>query len=326
MSKDKWAIGIDLGGTKIEIALVNKKGELQDRQRFPTDSKLGHAVVIEHTSAAVKAILEKNKDIKVSAIGIGFAGQITKDTGIVKFSPNLNWKNVPLQSTLEKKTGIAVRICNDVKAAALGEWLYGAGKGTDDLVCVFVGTGIGGSIVSGGHMLDGINNTAGEIGHITIDLHGPLCHCGNHGCFEALAGGWAMTRDAQEAVKKNKTAGKLLLQLAGGKISAISGKTVSAALLQKDPLSKKLIEDFTKALIAGGTSIVNAFGPQRLVFGGGIIEAMPSLVKIVEKGIKQNALAAATVSLKVLPAKLHNDSGVIGAAAFALRAIKKNKK
>ncbi len=323
MSKEKWAIGIDLGGTKIEIALVNDKGKIKDRQRFPTDSNKGYKTVIEHTAKAIKEICQQNKNIQPKAIGIGVAGQITKDTGIIKFSPNLNWHNVKLQEILAKQTGLPVSICNDVKAAAIGEWLYGAGKGSNDMVCIFVGTGIGGSIISNGKLLDGFNNTAGEIGHITIDINGPKCHCGNKGCFEALAGGWAIQRDVEAAVKKNKTSGKILLQLAEGKIKNINAKTIAEGLKLKDTLSKQLTENFTNVLIAGSVSIVNAFGPQRIVFGGGIIEGFPGLLSAIEKGIQKNALKAASNSLKVVTAKLHNDSGVVGAAAYALRSHKK---
>jgi glucokinase len=326
MGKDKWAVGIDLGGTKIEIALVDTKGEIKDRQRFPTDSSKGYKVVLGHTIDAIKKIRTNNKKIRLHSIGIGVAGQIDKATGTIKYSPNLNWRNVSLQKELFRKLQIPVAVCNDVKAAMFGEWLHGSGKNCNDLVCVFVGTGIGGAIISGGKVLEGFNNTAGEIGHMVINIHGPQCHCGNHGCFEALAGGWAIQRDVEDSVKKNKAAGKLLLQIAEGDIKNITAKTIVEGLKHKDKLSKELTENFTKALIAGGTSIVNAFGPQRIIFGGGIIEGFPGLLIKVEKGIRQNALQAATASLKVLPAKLHNDSGVVGAAAFAFHTFKKRKK
>jgi glucokinase len=113
---------------------------------------------------------------------------------------------------------IPVTVCNDVRAATWGEWLYGAGKDCDNLICILIGTGIGSGIVSGGKILEGYNNTADEIGHITIDMNGPVCHCGNKGCFEALAGGWAIERDARQAVAKDNDAGKHLLSLAGGDI------------------------------------------------------------------------------------------------------------
>jgi len=171
--------------------------------------------------------------------------------------------------------------------------------------------------------LEGINNTAGEIGHITIELHGSKCHCGNTGCFEALAGGWAIERDAQQAVSENKAEGKLLLELAQGSITNITAKILTQGIKQNDFLSQKLINNLTEALIAGGISIVNAFGPKRFIWGGGIIEGLPQLLPLIETGIKKRALHAATDSLEIVPAKLHNDSGVIGAAAFALQTFKK---
>jgi len=170
-------------------------------------------------------------------------------------------------------------------------------------------------------MLTGCNNTAGEIGHMTIDLHGPECHCGNKGCFEALAGGWAIERDAQEMVKADMKKGKVLLDIAGNEVNKITAKTVSEAADKQDPLAKKIIDNLADALIAGAIAIVNAYAPCRIIFGGGIMEGMPSLLKKIEKGVNKYALKAATEDLKVLPAKLHNDSGVIGAAAFALHSM-----
>ena len=180
-----------------------------------------------------------------------------------------------------------------------------------------------GDIVSDGRMLTGCNNTAGEIGHMTIDLHGPECHCGNNGCFEALAGGWAIERNAQEMVRTDMKRGKVLLAIAGNDISKITAKTVSEAGDKHDPLAKIIIDNLADALIAGATAIVNAYAPCRIIFGGGIMEGIPRLLKKIEKGVNKYALKAATENLKVLPAKLHNDSGVIGAAAFALHSIDK---
>lgn len=320
---EEWAIGIDLGGTKIEAALVDTKGNIYNRQRIPTDASLGYESVLSHIITAVNNIYQENKDVTASVIGMGVAGQISKTDGSVKYAPNLDWENVPLQSDLAKKLNKPVAVCNDVRAATIGEWLYGAGKDCDNIVCIFVGTGIGGGIVSEGKILEGINNTAGEIGHITIELHGSKCHCGNTGCFEALAGGWAIERDAQQAVSENKAEGKLLLELAQGSITNITAKILTQGIKQNDFLSQKLINNLTEALIAGGISIVNAFGPKRFIWGGGIIEGLPQLLPLIETGIKKRALHAATDSLEIVPAKLHNDSGVIGAAAFALQTFKK---
>lgn len=159
---------------------------------------------------------------------------------------------------------------------------------------------------------------------MTIDLHSPQCHCGNKGCFEAFAGGWAIARDAQNMVKTDMKSGKTLLAIAGNDISKITAKTVSEAAGKNDPLANKIIDNLADALIAGSTSLVNAYAPCRLILGGGIMEGMPQLIESIEKGVKKYALKAATKNLEVLPAKLHNDSGVIGAAAFALHSMDKS--
>ena len=323
MSKNKWAIGIDLGGSKIEVALVNSSGLLHDRLRVPTDSKQGYKAILKRITESIHLLCSKNEDIVPSAVGIGIPGQISRSSGIVHFAPNLDWHEVKLEKDLSAMLGKHVRICNDVRAATWGEWLYGAGKNCDDLVCVFIGTGIGGGIVSDGRMLAGCNNTTGEIGHMTIDLHGPECHCGNKGCFEALAGGWAIARDAQSMAKADMKRGKVLFALAGNKISKITAKTVAEAASKNDALAKKIVDNLANALIAGSSALVNAFGPCRLILGGGIMEGMPQLLDRIEKGVKKCALKAATENLKVLPASLHNDSGVIGAAAFALHSMDK---
>jgi glucokinase len=323
MSKKQWAIGIDLGGTKIEVALVNSSGLLHDRLRVDTDRQHRYKTILKQISDAIHQLCDKNGDAVPSAVGIGIPGQISRSSGIVHYAPNLNWHEVNLENDLSKMLGKHVRICNDVRAATWGEWLYGAGKSCDDIACIFIGTGIGGGIVSDGRMLAGCNNTAGEIGHMTIDLHGPECHCGNKGCFEALAGGWAIERDAQELVRADMKRGKALLAIAGNEISKITAKTVSEAAGKHDPLAKKIIDNLADALIAGATSIVNAYAPCRIIFGGGIMEGMPGLLKRIEKGVNKYALKAATENLEVLPAKLHNDSGVIGAAAFALHSTDK---
>jgi glucokinase len=323
MSTNQWAIGIDLGGTKIEVALVNSSGLLHDRLRVPTDSKKGYKAILKKITEAINQLCDKNGNAIPSAVGIGIPGQISRSSGIVHYAPNLNWHEVKLEDDLSKMLDKHVRICNDVRAATYGEWFYGAGKNCDDLVCVFIGTGIGGGIVSDGRMLAGCNNTAGEIGHMTIDLYGPECHCGNKGCFEALAGGWAIARDAQDMVRTDMKSGKIMLALAGNEIEKITAKTVSEAATKDDKLAKKIIDNLVDALIAGCTALVNAYAPCRLILGGGIMEGMPQLIERIEKGVKKYALKAATENLEVLPAKLHNDSGAIGAAAFALHSMDK---
>jgi glucokinase len=315
--REVWAIGVDLGGTKVEVADVDGAGRLRERLRRPTRVKDGPEAVREEIVAAVQNL----RDMKVSppaGVGVGLAGQVDPEHGVVRFAPNLGWHDVSFQTDLTHALGLPVAVINDVRAATWGEWLHGAGQGCKDLICIFVGTGIGGGVVSGGQMLSGCSNTAGEVGHMTIDLHGPPCTCGNRGCFEALAGGWAIARDAREAVSADPSLGALLLKLAGNQQEAITAEMVSTAAKAGDPLAKHLFDKVAQALIAGCVSVVNAFNPCRLILGGGVIEGFGEFVERIDRGVRQQALSAATQSLTILPAQLRSDAGVIGAAALAM--------
>jgi len=324
MAAKVWAIGVDLGGTKVEVASVDSGGLLHHRLRRPTNVKGGPGVIQSDIVAAVRDLSERAGSPPVG-VGVGVAGQIDSNQGAVQFAPNLGWRDVPLQADLTQALGMPVVVTNDVRAATWGEWLHGAGQDGDDLVCLFVGTGIGGGVVSGGRMLTGCTNTAGELGHIVIDKDGPPCTCGNRGCLEAFAGGWAIARQAQKAISIDPSAGSYLLGLAGGQREAVTAEVVARAAHAGDPLALRVINEAANALIAGAVSLVNAFNPCRFILGGGVVEGWPYLVGQIDQGVRQQALAAATRSLQVLPAKLKNDAGVVGAASLAIRSFTKKE-
>jgi glucokinase len=319
MTANLWAMGVDLGGTKVEVAQVDSDGQVRRRLRRATDVKDGPDAIEAEIVSAVRE-LQESTGSSAAGVGVGVAGQIEPASGVVHFAPNLDWHEVPLQADLSRTLRLPVVVTNDVRAAAWGEWLHGAGQGCDDLVCLFVGTGIGGGVVSGGRMLSGCSNAAGELGHITVDLHGPLCHCGNQGCLEALAGGWAIARRAQEAIAAHPAAGASLVQMAGGQQQAVTAKIVAQAFHAGDPLARKLVDEVAQALIAGAVGLVNAFNPCRLILGGGVIEGLPELVDRIDQGVCERALEAASAPLQVLPAQLKNDAGVVGAAALAMHS------
>lgn len=314
----KWAIGVDIGGTKIEVAHVTDAGSIQKLITTPTWVQGGSNAIEAQIISAVKELL---KDVRTppQGLGIGIAGQVTESSGVVHFAPNLNWNEVPLKTNLSKSLSMPIFVTNDVRAAALGEWIYGAGKGCSDLVCLFIGTGIGGGIVSGGRMLSGASNTAGELGHMVVAMGGPLCTCGNRGCLEALASGWAIAHEAQRAIQADPDSGLKLLEIAEGSLHAITAKTVAQAFHEGDPLSALIIEKMTQALIAGAVNIVNTLNPRRLILGGGVINGISELIFSIEQGVHRQALSAATKSLEVMPAKLRQNAGAIGAAAFVFQ-------
>jgi len=307
-------IGVDLGGTKVETALVDMTGRIVVSYRQPANPEKGADAVIADIVACVETCqIEAGKTAQ--GLGVGVAGQLDR-AGTLCFSPNLGWRNVPFKVKLEDALGIPVVVNNDVRAATRAEWQHGAGQGVDDLVCLFVGTGIGGGVVSGGRILEGCSNTAGELGHMTIVAGGRRCHCPNRGCLEAYAGGWAIAERAQEAVHADHQAGQRLVALAGS-IQQISAATVSQACGNGDPLACRLVEETAQYLAAGVVSIVNAFNPCLVVLGGGVIQGRPEYVSEVEHVVRENALQTAVEGLRIVMAALGDKAGVIGAAALA---------
>ncbi len=313
------ALGVDLGGTKVETALVDKSGKILSSHRYPTNPEKGARRIIDDVVTCVEECLDKGEE-DAQVLGIGVAAQVDH-SGVVLSSPNLGWQNVRLREKLEQKLKLPVVVTNDVRAASWGEWHFGAGKGVDDLVVIFVGTGIGGGVVSGGRMLEGCSNTAGEIGHTTLIVDGRNCSCPNKGCLEAYVGGWAIAERAQEAVRANPEAGKALISLAGG-VEKITAALVSKAFHEGDILSSQLVKETAQYLSAGLVSIVNAFNPCLLVVGGGVVDGLPELIKTAESFIKKRALRAAAQNLEVVKAALGNEAGIVGAAALAQNHLK----
>lgn len=312
-------LGVDLGGTKVETALVDARGKILSSHRYPTQAEKGADRIIADVVACVNQCLSKGGE-EAQALGIGIAAQVNQ-SGVVLSSPNLGWKDVPLKAMLEEKLKLPVIVTNDVRAASWGEWHFGAGKGVDNLVVVFVGTGIGGGVVSGGRMLEGCSNTAGEIGHSTLIVEGRNCHCPNKGCLEAYAGGWAIAERAQEAIRNDPEAGENLVSLAGS-IENITTTIVTQAYREGDSLAFQLIRETAQYLSAGLVSVVNSFNPCLLVLGGGVIEGLPEMVKTAEAFIRKRGLKPAVEKLKVVKAELGNEAGIIGAAVMAQAELK----
>ncbi len=316
MQEQKWSIGVDLGGTKLEAAAIDPEGKILERIRIPTQSERGPDAIIADMASTIQSLIQKQPSIP-QGIGIGTAGQINETSGAIAFSPNLpNWHNVPLKEQLQKHLDFPIFIINDVRAATWGEWLFGAGKDAKDFVCLFIGTGIGSGVVSGGRMLSGATNTFGELGHMIIDYKGLPCNCGNYGCLETLGAGWGVAARTKKSVQENPSEGKTLLRLAEGELQKLSAAHLIQAANENDPLAKKILSETLEALAAGCITIVNALNPHRLIIGGGFGQALPHLIPTMEQEIKKRALTAASRNLQVVPAMLGNDAGVIGAAAM----------
>lgn len=324
MPQDFFSLGIDLGGTKVEIAIVDSNGTIIKDVKIPTRAQDSYEAVASDIVAASQTLIQ-DSPLPVATIGAGIAGQIKPDGSEVIFAPNLNWRNVPLKHILENKLNLPATLLNDVRAATWGEWLHGAGKGCNDFICLFVGTGIGGGIVCNGQLMQGHSNTAGELGHTTLREGGRPCTCGNLGCLEAYAGGWGIAVSLKEAVAKFPERAKKLLELAEGDIKKIKGEHLTEAHKQNDPLAMEIHSEFVKNLAHGCVSFVNAFNPQKIIFGGSVALASPTLLPEVYNEITKYALKAATAALECVPAQLGNKANVIGAATASRNSLKKNK-
>lgn len=309
-------IGIDLGGTKVAGVCIGPDGVIVARDRTSSRPTRGADAVAETVATMVRA-LSAAAPAEVTAVGIGVAGQVDSGRGVVRHSPNLRWHDYPLGERIAGASGLRVAVLNDVQAATFGEWSYGAARGFAEAVCLFIGTGVGGGIITGGRLLRGTSGAAGELGHIVVSLHGPVCRCGGRGCIEAFAGGWAIARRAFEAVSARPVAGTALLDAAGGKANAITASALATAAAAGDPLARTLLAEIEDALVAGLGSITNALNPAILILGGGVIEALPQLIEAARQRLILEALPVSAAAVRVQPAMLRGDAGAVGAAAWA---------
>ena len=316
--REPLTMGVDLGGTKVKLVVLDATGQVLYEHKTLIQSDKKPKRIITNIVDFVNTIL-KQTGYEVKALGIGVAAQVDP-TGVVYGSPNLGWRNIPLKQELEKQLSFPITITNDVRAAAWGEWCYGSGIGINDLVVLFVGTGIGGGVIVGGKILSGCYNSGGELGHMTLFFGGRKCRCPNRGCLEAYSGGWAIAKRAQEAILAAPMEGKYLISLSGV-VEKVTAATVGRAYHDGDILARNLVEDTGLYLAAGAVSIVNAFNPCLLILGGGVIEGIPELLKMVEDVVPNTALEANAKKLKIKKAMLGDNAGAIGAAAIAHKLV-----
>jgi glucokinase len=231
----------------------------------------------------------------------------------------LGWRDVPLaQRVSEGLGGLPVVVINDARAATLAEWRFGAGKGVSDLFCMFLGTGVGGSAVVGGRLLEGGTHALGEVGHITVSVGGRKCHCPNRGCLEAYVGGWAIAERAQEAIRADPEAGAALVARAGS-ARDVTAQTVFQVCRTGDVLSARLVRETERFLADGAVSVANAFNPSLLVLGGGLVTGMPEFVPVVETAIRARCQPPAAMA-RVSFASFGENAPLVGAAEAARRS------
>ncbi|MGM0874255.1 MAG: ROK family glucokinase [Bacillota bacterium] len=313
---DQWLVGIDLGGTTIKMAFINNYGEIEEKWEIPTD-KSGKEI----TTDIAKAIDAKLAELgltkaKLAGIGMGAPGPVNLDSGLVYVAVNLGWKNYPLRDHLEMETGLPAVIDNDANIAAIGEMWKGAGDGAKDLICVTLGTGVGGGLISNGEVIHGVNGAGGEIGHITVVPEGGApCNCGKTGCIETIASATGIVRLAKE--KLASTDKESVLHTIVEKNSDLTSKDIFDAADQGDALAEEIIDYVTFQLGLTLANISNGLNPEKIVIGGGVSKAGERLTTKVEHYFKRFAFPRVADAATITIATLGNDAGVIGGAWLA---------
>lgn len=308
----KQMIGVDLGGTRLRAVRIDTAGHVSLHRSVATAATGGPEEVISQIESLVKQVIGTASRAEILGIGVGSPGPLDPFEGVVLHAPTLQgWVNVPLRAILQERTGLPVIINNDANAAALGEWYFGSGQGCQDFVYVTVSTGIGGGIIANGQLLLGRKGMAGEVGHMQIQPDGPVCSCGNTGCWESLASGTALARFAAQALQRESRS--LLHDRATSE--PLTGEHVVAAAAQGDEVAQALLRREGEFLGMGLVNLLHLFSPERITLGGGVAQGMVWL----EPHIRRIIAARAMPSYRDVPiqyAQLGDQAGVIGAATL----------
>lgn len=306
------SIGLDVGGTKVAGMVVSATGAILDRRHVETPAADAEATA--RTVVAVARDLMADHP-EARTVGVGAAGLVDRD-GVMRFAPNIAWKEFPLRERIERGVGLPTLVDNDANVAAWGEFRFGAGTAATDMLLVTVGTGIGGGIVAGGRLFRGAHGFAAEIGHVIVEPNGPRCGCGNLGCWEQVASGRAVGRLGVRAGHDHPES--LLVKLAGGDPDAVSGPLVTEAAKQGDPVAVHVLAEVGRRLGEGIGGLVNVLDPDLVVVGGGVIEAGALLLEPARRAMTDAVEAPDhRPAVPLVAAALGNDAGAVGAADLA---------
>jgi glucokinase len=319
--RQRYIVGVDLGGTKIMVGALSEDGKQHYGMRsIPTHSEQGSDVVVDRIVGAIEGVIldtiaETNAARKdFVGIGMGAPGPLDRDRGIVVVAPNLGWRDFPLRDLVSSRLGLPVTLDNDANCATVGEWWQGAARGGRTVVGFTIGTGIGGGVIIDGSLFHGASDVAGEVGHTTIELNGRYCKCGNYGCLEAYASGPAIATRAREVLVREESA-SVVPSMVGGQLDLITAQTVYDAAKQGDAVAQEIVRDTARYLGAGIASLLNILNPDIVVVAGGVTAAGDTLFVPLRAEVRRRAFRPAVEAARILPAELPGTAGVVGAVA-----------
>lgn len=307
----KYVIGVDLGGTKIYTALVDLEGNIIKEKTVETLAHEGEQAVIGRIIDTINYVIDGTDKDLIRAIGIGSPGPLDVKNGVIIETANLPFKNFEIVKTIKEEYELPTYLDNDANVATLGEFMFGAGKGTENMVFITASTGIGGGAVLNGKLFRGATGNALEVGHMTVSTEGPRCGCGNLGCAEALGSGTAIGRRAKEAVSTNvKTSLK--------NYDNVTSKEVFKEAANGDRVAKNILNtSLTYLGIAVANTITN-FDPEKVVVGGGVVNGGDIVIDTIRNVVEERCMAAFVENCKIEKAVLGGKAGVLGAAALAI--------
>lgn len=309
------AIGIDIGGTKIFGGVVDSTGVIIDTERRDTPAEGGIATV-ERIAEVARTLASRHT---VSSVGVSLAGFISKDRKRMETNPNIaNMKGLAIHDELERATGLDIHLENDANCAAWGEYRFGAGKNSNPMMMITVGTGIGGGLIIDGKLLIGAFGTAGEMGHVPVIPNGEICGCGMRGCLERYASGNALRRYVRNAIEGAPALGSKILSLGDGTISGIEGPQITKAAQEGDPIALAAFNEIGEWLGYAISGFVSVIDPECVVIGGGVIEAGELLIEPIRDSVKKHSPMRTSHEMpKILAAELGNAAGIVGVADLA---------
>jgi len=312
------SIGIDIGGTKVAAGVVDERGVVLERLQEPTPSHSPQAV----EQAILRLVETLGSRHRVESVGIGAAGWVDNAQAVVRFSPHLAWRSEPLRERLAQRISLPLIVDNDANAAAWAEYRFGAGRGSSVMVCITLGTGIGGGLVINRQLFRGTYGMAGEWGHMIAVPEGYWCECGNRGCWEQYASGNALVREAKALARTNSPTAHRLLEIAEGDPERLTGPDVTAAAIAGDPNSAELISDVGTWLGRGIANLAAALDPEVVVIGGGVSAAGDLLLLPARRAFSRTLTGRGfREEARLELAHFRNDAGLIGAADLARHAM-----
>jgi glucokinase len=314
--KNEYFIGIDVGGTKIAVGLVSAKGEILAREKAPTPKEFSPKKTLQLIRDLVEEALfdRKIKPRQLEGIGVGIPGIVDEKNRIIR-TPNMNLSQINLIKNLKKDFKTRIVLGNDANLGTLGEKWLGAGRKADNVIGIFIGTGVGVGVINDNKLLMGYNGAASEVGHMIVNPEGPLCSCGNRGCLEAYAGRWAIERDIKAGLNSGRRS--IVPDLIDGKIRLIKSKILAKSLEKNDPLVKEVLTGSSEILGLACISLRHIFDPELIILGGGVIEACGDfMLPLIRKTAYKDSFFRGLKEYRIIISKLGDDAIILGAVAL----------